>query len=183
MQIDRLLPGYYCSDSSLTVFEMAEDGCVKLELHLRTGDLLLQYKSNIQFVFKNLKRAGGIVFFEAVTRSWNMLFVERKRKVNDGQKWQDIKSQWHDAWLHGIALAAMLGIQLAGRVDVLLDYLHHHMGYQLPNFVLLKQNIHQANRAQMECLVRKVNLPALGEVVLHHKQLVAATSTGQYTLA
>jgi len=183
MKIDRLFPDYCWQGTSLTVREMAEDGYAELVLQLPKNGLLLQYKPNLQFVFKNRKRADGIVFYPVGDTAWGMLLVELKRTVNSGKKWQDIKLQWHGAWLHGIAIAAVLGIRLAGRVEVMVAYRNHHMGAQLPDPILLKQNIDDATQAQTEWATGKVDLPELGQINLHRQQLDEVTGIGQYAFA
>jgi len=183
MQIERLLPDYCWQGTSLTVREMAEDGYAELILQLPKDGLLLQYKPNLQYVFKNRKRADGIVFYPVNDGTWGMLLVELKRTVNSGNKWQDIKSQWHGAWLHGIAIAAVLGIKLAGRVEVMVAYRHHHMGAQLPDPILLKQNINDTTQAQTEWVTGQVNLPELGQTILHRQPLDEVTGIGHYAFA
>jgi hypothetical protein len=183
MKVDRLLSAYCWQGTSLTVREMAEDGYAELVLQLPKDGLLLQYKPNLQFVFKNRKRADGIVFFPVNDKAWGVLLVELKRAVNSGNKWQDIKLQWHGAWLHSVAIAAVLGITLAGRVEVMVAYRNHHMAEQLPDPILLKLNIADATLAQVEWASGRVNLPELGPTTLHRQQLDEVTGIGHHVFA
>ena len=180
MKIERLLPDYCWHGTCLTVRETAGDGYAELILQLPMDGVLFQYNPNVQFVFKNRKRADGIVFYPLTDGSWGMLLIELKRTVNIGNKWQDIKSQWHGAWLHGIAIAAVLGIRLAERVEVMVAYRKHNMGSQLPDPILLKQNINESAQAQTEWITGKVNMPELGQIILHRQQLDELTGIGRY---
>lgn len=182
MKTERINPAYFWRGSNLTVREMAEDGFAELALQLPQDSLLLQYKPNLQFIFKNQKRADGIVFFPVNDTAWGLLLVELKRTVNSGQKWQDIKLQWHGAWLHAVAIAAVLGIKLSGRVEVMVAYRAHHMGDQMPDPILLKQNTNGANQAQTEWRTGSVHLSEVGHVTLHRQQLHHETGKGSYAV-
>jgi len=183
LKIDRLIPDYYKQGTNLPVYEMTEDGYAELLLELPESSLLLQYKPNLKFIFKNSKRADGIVFFPFEKGAWGLLLVELKRSVNSTGKWEEIKLQWHGAWLHGLAIAGVLGIKLSERVDVMVAYRTHHMGENMPDPILLKQNIHQAPAAQTEWITGFVNLPDLGRVRLHRQQLDQQTGKGSYAFA
>ncbi|MDP2770607.1 MAG: hypothetical protein Q8O81_12340 [Giesbergeria sp.] len=61
-----------------------------------------------------------------------------------------------------------------------LAYRNHHMGDQMPDPVLLKQNIAGANQAQTDWATGFVNLPDVGRVALHRQQLDEATGMGRY---
>jgi hypothetical protein len=62
-------------------------------------------------------------------------------------------------------------------------YRNHHMGAQLPDPILLKQNIDDSTPAQTEWVTGKVNLPELGQIILRRRQLDEATGIGQYAFA
>jgi hypothetical protein len=180
MQIDRLKPEYCKQGKHLHVYETTDDGYADLLLELPEGSLLLQYKSNLNFIFKNPKRADGIIFFPLETGVWGLLLVELKRSVKSAGKWQDIKQQWHGAWLHGLAIAGVLGIKLADRVEVMVAYRTHHMGSQMPDPILLKLNTQHATEAQAEWQTGEVVLPELGPVKLHRQALDPVTGQGCY---
>lgn len=169
MKIDRIQPEYYQQGSSLTVKEMVEDGFAELELKLPKDGVLFQYKQQIQFVFQNRKRADGIVFYPDGKGTWAVLLVELKRTVNTG-KWESIKLQWHGAWLHSIALAAVLDIKLSGRVDVMAGYREHVMDANMTDPILLKVRGSDFI-ANSEWRIGIVQLQDVGSVAFHRCQL------------
>lgn len=171
MKIERIQADYFSQGASLTVKEMAEDGFAELALLLPQNGLLLQYNSNIQFIFKNRKRADGIVFFPDNKGVWVVLLVELKKTVTP-KNWDAIKLQWHGAWLHAIALAAVLDIKLSGQVEVMAGYRQHKMGSNMTDPILLKSGGSVFN-ADCDWHAAKVQLPEVGHVTLHRCQLDA----------
>lgn len=164
----------------LQVKETTDEGYALLDLHLPKDGILFQYKQQVQFIFSNRKRADGIVFFQDGDDQWGTLLVELKRSLNTG-KWDSIKQQWHGAWLHATAIAAVLGIRLSGRVDVMVAYRQQHMGDASPDPVLLKRNIDNMVTTHSEWMKGLVDLEDVGPVRLHQQALDAATGTGCYT--
>jgi hypothetical protein len=64
-------------------------------------------------------------------------------------------------------------------------YRNHPMGPQLPDPILIKQNIDDSTLAQTEWVTGKVNLPELGQIILRRRRrrLDEATGIGQYAIA
>lgn len=180
MNLQRFQNEHFWQGQVLQIKETTEEGYALLELHLPEDAVLFQYKQQVQFIFSNRKRADGIVFFQDGDDQWGMLLVELKRSVNSG-KWDSIKQQWHGAWLHATAIAAVLGIRLSGRVEVMVAYRQQHMGDASPDPVLLKGNIENMATTHSEWMTGLVDLEDAGTVRLHQQALDVSTGTGSYT--
>lgn len=169
MKLERFQADCFSQGATLTVKEMAEDGFAELSITLPAAGVLFQYKPNLQFVFRNRKRADGILFYPADSTTWHVLLIELKRTVSSG-KWGDIKLQWHGAWLHAQALAAVLGIRLSDQVEVVAGYRDHRMAENMPDPILLKAG-GSAWAAHHEWAQGRAELDELGPTRLHRQVL------------
>lgn len=169
MKLDRVISEYVRQGVELVVKETAEDGMADLTLKLPRESLLFQYKPNIQFVFSNRKRADGILFLPDGKGKWSLLLVELKRTVGSGN-WESIKLQWHGAWMHAIALAAVLEIVLTDQVEVMVGYRQAKLGGENTDPILLKSE-GATLTAHREWDLANLELVELGKVVFHRCQL------------
>lgn len=169
MKLDRIDPNYVKHGLKLVVEETTDEGFAELTIALPADSLLFQYKQQIQFVFSNRKRADGIVFSPDGEGRWNLLLVELKKTVG-AKNWESIKQQWHGAWLHAIALAGVLELELSGRVEVMAGYRKNVLGQNATNPVLLKSpgDFLEANT---EWCNERVCLPELGITRLYRCEL------------
>ncbi len=139
MKLDRLQPEAFAAGSSLTVVETKETGTAALVLSLPSESLLFQYKANATFVFRNQKRADGIVL-QPTDSGWQALLVELKRTVRP-KSWGIIKLQWVGAWHHALALAGVLEVNLTPKAELMVGYQRAVMGRATTDPILLKMTI------------------------------------------
>jgi hypothetical protein len=179
MKLDRFNRSYFEQGEALAVVENVEDGQACLLLNTYPESLLFQFPANKQYVFKNPKRADGIVFFPDGQDTWGILLVELKRTVSS-RTWEDIKLQWHGAWLHALGIAGVLELQLSGRVEVMVGYRHEKLSLDHADAILLKVPSTHAFAQMNEWAARQIELEELGSTPVHTIALDPVSGEGQY---
>lgn len=169
MKIDRLSPETYKQGMCLSVVETEEAGQSKLEVLLPQAGVLFQYSSKIHFIFKNKRRADGILFVKSAKR-WDLFVIELKKTVKP-KEWQKIKEQWHGAWLHAMALSGVLGASLSGNIRFVVAFQNDRIIKESPNPVFLKMSGKTFPQGVVEWGKGKVVLEELGEVAFEKVQL------------
>jgi hypothetical protein len=179
MKLDRFNRSCFEQGEALAVVETVEDGQARLLLKTEAKSLLFQFSANKQYIFKNPKRADGIVFFPDGPGTWGILLVELKRTVSY-RTWEDIKLQWHGAWLHALGIAGVLELQLSGRVEAMVCYRHEKLSLDHTDAVLLKVPATHAFDQMNEWSARQVELEELGSTRVHTVALDPASGEAQY---
>lgn len=139
MKLDRLQREAFAEGRSLTIIETEETGTAALVLSLPSESILFCYKANTRFVFRNQKRADGILL-QPTDSGWQALLVELKRTVRPNS-WRTIKLQWIGAWHHALALAGVLEVNLTPKVELMVGYHRAVMGHATTDPILLKMTI------------------------------------------
>lgn len=161
MKLDRFQPETYQHGKHLTARESSDRGRAELTIRLDGEGVLFQYNANTRFIFRNQKRADGLLFCLDQPGRWSVALIELKRTVRL-KEWDTIRHQWDGAWLHALAIAAVLGVDLSSTVRCILGYRCEKLASANPDPVLLKTP--DGARAYREWHAKRVRLPELGDV-------------------
>jgi len=162
VKTNRLSSESYEKGSSLCVIETEETGQSTLKVELPQEGILFQYSHKIHFIFKNKRRADGILFTKSET-GWDLFVVELKKTVKT-KEWRKIKEQWHGAWLHAMALSGVLEAPLSKKIRFVVAYQNERVVQESPDPVFLKMVGRKMPQEVLEWRKNKAELDELGEV-------------------
>lgn len=162
MKLKRVRQASYSLGSTLVAKEQNSEGIAELTIDLQQDGVLFQFASKTQYIFSNGKRADGMLFQPEQDGNWSVTLIELKKQVKY-KEWENIKLQWHGAWLHALAIAGALEICLSDKVQGVVGYRAEKLGTNSPDPIQSKLNI-QAIKAQNEWVERKAILDEIGEI-------------------